>query len=148
MCSLCHSCFEKCVSISHFAHLLSFAFLKNNKLFCELKDFYANFGVPSPFTDSILQNSQKIGGMETQLVSWRGRERERERERDRESQSEMGRDVERDRVRGASKDGSVIPPLQMTALRYNQYVTVKCSQLNVFSQTFACRSSQVAYVLP
>ena len=49
-CSLRHSCFEKCVSISHFAHLLSFAFLKNHlkradKLFCELEDFYANFGV-------------------------------------------------------------------------------------------------------
>ena len=28
--SLRHSCFEKCVSISHFANLLSFAFLKNH----------------------------------------------------------------------------------------------------------------------
>jgi hypothetical protein len=48
--SLRHSCFEKCVSISHFANLLSFAFLKNHlkraeNLFCELEDFYANFGV-------------------------------------------------------------------------------------------------------
>ena len=45
-----HSCFEKCVSISHFANLLSFLFLKNHlkwadKLFCELEDFYANVGV-------------------------------------------------------------------------------------------------------
>ena len=36
--------------ISHFANLLSFAFLKNHlkradKPFCELEDFYANFGV-------------------------------------------------------------------------------------------------------
>ena len=47
--SLRHSCFEKCVSISHFANLLSFAFLKNHlkradKLFCELEDFHANVG--------------------------------------------------------------------------------------------------------
>ena len=45
-----HSCFEKCVSISHFANLLCFTFLKNHlkwadKPFCELEDFYANFGV-------------------------------------------------------------------------------------------------------
>jgi hypothetical protein len=47
-CSQRHSCFEKCVSVSHFAHLPSFAFLKNHlkdKLFCELEDLYANFGV-------------------------------------------------------------------------------------------------------
>ena len=48
--SLRHSCFEKRFSISHFANLLSFAFLKNHvkradKPFCELEDFYANFGV-------------------------------------------------------------------------------------------------------
>ena len=48
--SLRHSCFEKCVSISHFANLLSFAFFKNHlrraeNLFCELEGFYANFGV-------------------------------------------------------------------------------------------------------
>ena len=48
--SLGHSCFEKCVSISHFANLLSFTFLKNllkraDKPFCELEDFNANFGV-------------------------------------------------------------------------------------------------------
>ena len=49
-CSLRHNCFEKCVSISHFAHLLSFALVKKHlkrakKLFCELEDFYANVGV-------------------------------------------------------------------------------------------------------
>ena len=48
--SLRHSCFEKCVSISHFANLLSFAFLENHlkradKLFCKLEDFDASFGV-------------------------------------------------------------------------------------------------------
>ena len=48
--SLRRSCFEQCVSISHFANLLSFAFLKNHlkradKPFCKLEDFYANFGV-------------------------------------------------------------------------------------------------------
>ena len=49
-CSQRHSCYEKCFSISHFAHLLSFAFLKNHlkradELLCELEDFYANYGV-------------------------------------------------------------------------------------------------------
>ena len=45
----CQSCVFN-VSISHFARLLSFAFLKNHlkqadTLFCELEDFYANLGV-------------------------------------------------------------------------------------------------------
>ena len=69
---LSHSYFKKCVSITHFCSL-SF---KSKTTSSERKNFFTNKWIfmrilvfPSPFTDSILQNSHKSRGMETQLLT-------------------------------------------------------------------------------